>query len=92
VIEGYATFPAPLPEVDHAKMECIIERALEEACPVRLVYHTTGRGERTERVVEPLRIDERGGARYLVAYCRLRQDERVFRLDRVESAVLQGDG
>jgi hypothetical protein len=91
VIEGYAAFPAPLPDVDHAKIERTIERALEEACPVRLVYHTAGRGERTERVVEPLRIDERGGTRYLVAYCRLRQDERVFRIDRIESAVLQDD-
>jgi hypothetical protein len=91
VIKGYAAFPAPLPDVDRDKILVIIEQALEEARPVRLVYHTAGRGERTERVVEPLRLDDLGGARYLVAYCRLRRDWRVFRVDRIESAVLQDD-
>ena len=82
-IDGYTPFPAPLPEVDTGAIAAAVERALEIDAPVEIVYHTAGRGERTTRVVEPLRLEERGGARYLVAFCRLRGEERVFRLDRI---------
>jgi hypothetical protein len=85
-LDGYTPFPAPLAGVDHASVLTTIKRALEESRPVEIVYHTAGRGERTTRVVEPLRFEERGGATYLVAYCRLRREERVFRLDRIEQA------
>ncbi|MEA3375369.1 MAG: WYL domain-containing protein [Chloroflexota bacterium] len=87
LLDGYSAFPAPLPDADKAAMRGIIERALESGHPVRIVYHTAGRGERTDRVVEPLRLEERGGAHYLIAYCRLRQEERVFRIDRIEEAT-----
>ena len=85
-IDGYTPFPAPLAGFDHAAIRATIERALQEGRPLEMVYHTAGRGERTVRVVEPLRLEEQGGALYLVAYCRLRQAERVFRVDRIESA------
>lgn len=88
-IDGYSPFPAPLPGVDRAAIQAVLEQALQQPCPIRIVYHTAGRGERTERVVEPLRLDERGGAHYLIAYCRLRHEERVFRLDRIETAILE---
>ena len=87
VLDGYTPFPAPIAGVDHAAIQVAIEQALEEDTAVEIVYHTAGRGERTIRVVEPLRLEERGGAFYLTAYCRLRQSERVFRLDRIESVV-----
>ena len=86
-LDGYTPFPAPIAGVDHAAIQVAIEQALEEDTAVEIVYHTAGRGERTIRVVEPLRLEERGGAFYLTAYCRLRQSERVFRLDRIESVV-----
>jgi len=86
-LDGYTPFPAPLTGVDHAAIQARIEQALERGHAVEIVYHTAGRGERTVRIVEPLRLEGRGGAVYLVAYCRLRQAERVFRLDRIESAV-----
>ena len=85
VLEGYTPFPAPLAGVDHALVRAAIEQALEQDQAIEIVYHTAGRGERTVRVVEPLRLEERGGAVYLVAYCRLRAAERVFRVDRIES-------
>jgi len=86
-IDGYTPYPAPLAGVDHAAVEQLVEDALREARPIKIVYHTAGRGERTERVVEPMRLDHRAGAAYLVAYCRLRQQERTFRLDRIERVV-----
>lgn len=85
-IDGYGPFPSPLLQADINAVADVLTKALAEQMPVKIIYHTTGRGERTERVVEPLRFEERGGVVYLIAYCRLRQDERVFRLDRIERA------
>jgi hypothetical protein len=82
-IDGYTSFPAPLPDVDAKAIQAAVEQALKTDSPIEIVYHTAGRGERTTRVVEPLRLDERRGAAYLVAFCRLRGEERVFRLDRI---------
>ena len=39
--------------------------------------------ERTRRVVEPYGLVGRRGRWYLVGYCRLRRDYRIFRLDRI---------
>ena len=44
------------------------------------------RGERTQRVVEPYGLVGCQGKWYLVGYCRLRQDYRTFRLDRIQEA------
>jgi proteasome accessory factor C len=87
-LDGYTPFPAPLAGVDHAAIGAKIEQALADDQAVEIVYHTAGRGERTTRVVEPLRLEEHRGAVYLIAYCRLRQAERVFRMDRIESATV----
>ncbi len=87
-VDGYTTFPAPLPDVDTVAIRATIVRALAEGLPLEILYHTAGRGERTTRVVEPLQMQTYGNAEYLVAYCRLRQEERVFRLDRIERAVV----
>ncbi len=86
-LDGYTTFPAPLPDIDHAAIQATVEQALEIGLALEIVYHTAGRGEHTTRIIEPLRLETRRGAVYLVAYCRLRQSERVFRLDRIESVT-----
>ena len=50
-------------------------------------YYSYGRDVETSRVVEPHRCLY-DGFWYLMAYCRLREDPRVFRLDRVRRAEL----
>ncbi len=48
-------------------------------------------GEETERVFEPYSLVYRAGFWYAVGYCHLREDIRVFRLDRVIEAKLRED-
>ena len=48
-------------------------------------------GEATTREVEPLALVGWGQAWYLVGYCRLRDDQRAFRLDRILEARLTGE-
>lgn len=60
-----------------------IERALDDGTLLTITYSAASRGETTTRVVEPLRIEWRGNIPYLIAFCHLRQDERVFRVERI---------
>jgi predicted DNA-binding transcriptional regulator YafY len=65
-----------------------IDRALLGRRVLRIEYGD-GRGAVTSRDVEPsICLGGRGGLWYLVAWCRLRDDVRVFRLDRIVSAVV----
>ncbi|GAA0211967.1 WYL domain-containing protein [Saccharothrix mutabilis subsp. mutabilis] len=51
---------------------------------LRLRYYTPSRDEVTDRVVDPMRMLLVEGRSYLEAWCRLADDVRLFRLDRVD--------
>ena len=85
LIDGRASYPRR-PAGDVGSLLPIIERAIAEERPLEITYITAGRGERTHRVVEPYRIEWRRSVPYLIAYCHLREEERVFRVDRIEEA------
>ncbi|MEQ8674893.1 MAG: YafY family protein [Aggregatilineales bacterium] len=59
--------------------------AIQQKQVVRLSYHGRRTDELTEREVEPSLLSYFNGTSYLSGYCRLRQGERSFRLDRIES-------
>ena len=76
--------PAPVPQgmtLDDALR--VIQDAITGGESLQLRYWSAWRGEITERIVEPARIEWRGDAAYLIGYCHLRRAERTFRLDRV---------
>jgi len=62
-----------------------IEQAVDEQLCLEISYETIEHGL-TKRTVEPCFIIFRGHAFYFVAWCRLREDFRTFRIDRVRSA------
>jgi hypothetical protein len=61
-----------------------LERAMAQGSTIEIDYHTAGRGHLLSRRVDPLRLEWRGGVPYLVAFCHLRQENRTFRVDRIE--------
>ncbi len=63
----------------HTLRQCIIERRC-----VRLTYRGIARQEETGRVVEPYGLAFQWGQWYLAGFCRLRQDMRTFRVDRIQ--------
>ncbi|MGW4637041.1 helix-turn-helix transcriptional regulator [Sphaerisporangium sp. NPDC004334] len=82
-----AARPAATPG-GRAAVARVIDEALLHRRVLRITYDAKS-GETTERDVEPgVFIGGRGGFWYLVAWCRLRQDVRVFRLDRIGNAAL----
>lgn len=66
----------------------VLQRAITERRVVFLRYHSYGSNEVTERDVEPLRLYFFGNHWLLIGYCRLRQAERIFRLERIDDLKL----
>ena len=62
----------------------LARRAIDEHRVMRLVYHAFRREQPDPRDVEPIRLVHFGDSWYLAGYCRLRQDARLFRLDRID--------
>jgi predicted DNA-binding transcriptional regulator YafY len=74
----------PAPDPDAAIAEAIW-RAVRDNRTLRVRYTDVG-GLETEREVEPLHIVVGPNGSYLTAWCHLRKDDRVFRLDRITRA------
>ena len=85
-LAGRPAFPARgEPGLPVEETLALVQEALEEGSALEMTYYTAGRDELTHRVVEPLRLETRGGVAYLVGFCHRAQAERVFRVDRIRS-------
>jgi proteasome accessory factor C len=58
---------------------------------VEITHTSLASGATTIRLVEPWRVFSTLGNWYLVGYCRLAADERIFRIDRIQRAVPTGE-
>lgn len=74
--------PAPSPDVQVAET---IWRAVRDNHVLRVHYVDVG-GVETEREIEPQHVVVGPNGSYLAAWCRLRGDDRVFRMDRISRA------
>jgi predicted DNA-binding transcriptional regulator YafY len=67
------------------------QQAIRERRVVRLRYHSYNRDQTTERDIEPDYLTYSNGTWYINGYCRLRDDMRAFRFDRIERLELLAD-
>ncbi|MFZ5444720.1 MAG: WYL domain-containing protein, partial [Myxococcota bacterium] len=65
-----------------------ISQAILERRELELEYVTIGRGDREQRRVRPLELFSHRGQWYLQAFCLTRNDERLFRVDRIGRVTL----
>ncbi len=80
----------PLAEQPASPAWEIIQRALLQAEALRITYQDRS-GAETVRTVEPAGLLGTGSGWFLVAWCRLRQGARTFRLDRITQAARTGE-
>ena len=59
--------------------------AIEAHRVVNMTYHSRNNDDLTTREVEPARLSYYNGAWYLSGYCRLREDQRSFRVNRIQT-------
>lgn len=64
----------------------LLKDAILQSKVVAFDYYGAG-GEKTERVVEPLKILFKGMGWYLYGFCRAKQDCRVFKISRMKNIV-----
>ena len=67
----------------------LLSRAVYEGSCLEIVY-ASGDRETSQRTIDPYGLVLHAQAWYVPAYCRARQDMRVFRLDRIRSATRSG--
>lgn len=65
-----------------------LQQALQEQRVIHLSYQGWNEDHVQERTVEPIRLLFNNGIWYLMAFCRLRQAQRSFRLERIEKLRL----
>lgn len=65
-----------------------LREALSGHRRVHLRYYVPARDEVTERDVDPMRLVVVDGRSYLEGWCRLAQDVRLFRLDRIDDVTV----
>lgn len=84
----------PLADEQRAVFLARLRRAILESRRIRFVYHTrytddsTPAGEIKERDADPYALVHYGNAWYLTAYCYLRNEQRSFRVDRIDALTL----
>jgi len=76
--------PGPHPRAPLKYLEAL-EAAVQDQRVVWIRYQSNNRDEETEREVEPYSLLSYQGRWYLIAYCRLREGMRDFRIDRVRA-------
>jgi predicted DNA-binding transcriptional regulator YafY len=74
----------PVPDPD-AQVAETIWRAVRDGHVLRICYTDVG-GVQTEREIEPQHVVVGPNGSYLTAWCQLRGDDRVFRMDRITAA------
>ncbi|TDC55518.1 YafY family transcriptional regulator [Actinomadura sp. KC345] len=77
----------PSPHRQSASVPAVLEEAMSARRVVRLGY-VDASGSETERDVEPVGFTALSLRWYLLGWCRLRGEARVFRIDRVRRAAL----
>lgn len=58
---------------------------------IKIEYYTRSRFENNERDIEPIGIFSSHGNWYLIAWCRLREDYRNFRIDKINNLLIQSE-
>lgn len=62
-----------------------LRQAIRQQQVIDVTYHSYTRDEVTQRQIEPYELIYGGGSWYVRGHCRLRQDTREFRLDRIDT-------
>ena len=79
---------APQPHKQHGRIreifDAITRAAVEKKC-IEIDYYTMSRKKKSRRKVAPYKIWFFDGTFYLVGNCGLRQDVRIFALDRIQA-------
>lgn len=91
--ETYAVGPVPYkPKGQDQGVIDALNRAMVDQRNVEIVYYAASRRQETRRKVAPYKIWFFNGTFYLIGHCLLRQDVRIFALDRIRDIRITTEG
>lgn len=65
-----------------------LTKSIADKTAIQLRYDSASRGRITRREVDPYRLWFASGALYLIGYCHLRKEPRMFAVERIKSVTL----
>jgi predicted DNA-binding transcriptional regulator YafY len=65
-----------------------INKAIMEKKQIKITYYSISNDEITKRNLDPIHLMFRGGFWYLIAFCHLRNEIKMFRIDRIKDLKL----
>lgn len=74
--------------IDESKSVGVIREAAANAKVVHITYRSVAKEETTERDIEPWSVFAALGRWYVLGHCRLVEDQRTFRIDRIKELVV----
>lgn len=78
-------------DATNPEIEGMLQSAIRNKNKVRIIYHSFGSDEDTDRIVHPYELLINDGALNVVGYCELRKEYRDFRVSRIKSLTILDD-
>ena len=73
---------------EHKQTIDLISQAIDKRRTAQMRYYSASRDQTSRREVDPYHLWFAGGGLYLIAYCHLRKDVRLFAVERIRSIAL----
>ncbi|MFW6237791.1 MAG: helix-turn-helix transcriptional regulator [Halanaerobiales bacterium] len=70
----------------------VIEKAIDRERKLKINYYSLSSDETRKRTIAPYGIAYREGAGYVIGFCYLRNEKRIFRIDRIEDIHILQEG
>lgn len=77
--------------VDESQNVSKLREAASDHRVVSITYRSVGKEETTQRAIEPWAVFATLGRWYVMGYCRMAEDERTFRVDRIRDLQFSGE-
>ncbi len=68
-----------------------IQMAITDSKLIKIKYHSIGKDEITQRIIEPQALYHTSENWIMIAWCRMRNDFREFRLDKIQTIETLGE-
>ena len=82
------SLPIPVPSVKKRVFD-EIRKAIKNQNRIDMTYYAASKDTYSKRIVEPYRILQQNGIWYLLAYCMMRKDLRIFAIHRVRDLKVE---
>ena len=91
-IKNYEIISEPFVELEeHQQKFNKLKEAINDEKRIDVNYYSMSSNQTTKRKLDPYNLFFNNGAPYLYAYCHLREEKRIFRIDRIKELQLTAE-